>query len=571
MKEINFPSVVDNTNFKYLKIDEKYIVSIIIKDYPKYTNFIQIISSIPKNINYDISINIKKEDTEKILKELTYKISSSTAEIKTINNNQVDIDILNNIKDDAISIRKEIQINNQEIFNMSIVITFYSYDYKELISKVKFFQSNLYSKSLISNLTNFRHIDSYLMSLPLKNPYNNSLLNDNLFTNDSLSLNFPFFKKYIFDKSGIIFGFTGKDNKLCNIDIFNLNYINSNMCILGSSGSGKSYFTKLLIVRHYLIGRRQFVFDVEGEYVYLAKKLEQKYINFLDENTYYYNIFQIFDYDLNTQNWFEEKVVNLTNLISKLSNLNSDKDIKIIKEAIINTYTSYNISNDKNTIYKSSTNNKIYIDNKIKDSYEFPTIIDLKNQIKNKRIVNIIDEEIIKKYKCISNISNVSFLDNLIVFNTDNMICEKNIELVKYFITEIKKVTSVSNYKNILYIDEIWKYICTSNDITNIIFEYYKTLRKQNFSIIAITQDINDFFNNDNYGKSIFNNSAFKLIFRIEYSDRKIIDNLNYFNNEDITKVYRLNKGQTFLKLGNNKIVLNIKASDYEKKIIEEG
>ena len=174
MNLINLPSFVDNTNFKFLNVDEKIIISITIHEYSKYTEFLQIMESIPKNMNFDIAMYIKKQDTEKILKELTYKISSSNAEIKTVNNNQIDIDIINNVKSDAINLRKEIQINNQEVFNLNLIITFYSNNFKELIYFIKSFQSKLYSKGLISNIINFRHLDGYILSLPLNKSLNNA-------------------------------------------------------------------------------------------------------------------------------------------------------------------------------------------------------------------------------------------------------------------------------------------------------------------------------------------------------------------------------------------------------------
>ena len=101
MKNNFLPSFLDNTNFKYLKLDNKYLASIIITDYPKKISFIQITESIPKDLEYDLSMFIQKQDTNTVLKQLTYHISSSGTEIKTVNENQVDIDILSKIKEDA--------------------------------------------------------------------------------------------------------------------------------------------------------------------------------------------------------------------------------------------------------------------------------------------------------------------------------------------------------------------------------------------------------------------------------------------------------------------------------------
>ena len=574
MNNINLPGFIDNTNFKFLNIDEKIIISIIIQDYPKYTEFIQIMESIPKNINYDISMYIKKQDISKVLKDLTYKISSSSAEIKTINKNQIDIDIINNLKKDAINLRKEIQINNQDIFNINIIITFYSSDYKELMYNIKLFQSTLYSKNLISNLTNFRHLNSYILSLPLSRNKSNFLsLNERSFTTDSLSLNFPFYIKNIFDRKGIIFGFTGNENKICNIDLFNSKYLNSNMCILGSSGSGKSYFTKLLIIRHFLIGKRQYVFDYEEEYMSLAKNLNHIYINFSDNDEYIFNVFEIQEYELQEFNWFEKKVQKILKLIIKIIKIDSDKEIEVVKEAIKKTYNDFHINEDINSVYKNSSNDKVYIDNKIKNPSYFPSFLDLLNNIKSKKICNHIKEKIIKRYKCISSHSNFNISDKLVIFGTKNIINIEEIELVKYFLNEIKQIAMNDNKKTIIYMDEIWKYLSVKedSDMALMIFEYFKTLRKYNCSIVSITQDIGDFFSykNGSYGKSILNNCGFKMFFRLEYSDKKILENINLIQADEINIISRLEKGQVLMNFCNNKVILNIKSSDYEKKLME--
>jgi len=574
MNNINLPGFVDNTNFKFLNIDEKIIVSLSIDEYQKYTEFIQIMDSIPKNINYDMSMYINKQDASKVLRELTYKISSSSAEIKTVNNNQIDIDVINNIKNDAINLRKEIQINNQEIFNLSIVITFYSTDFKDLIYQVKLFQSNLYSKGLNSNITNFRHLDSYILSLPLNNNLEkSSFLNQNCFTTDSLSLNFPFYTKNIFDLNGVIFGFTKNENKICNIDIFSDKYLNSNMCILGSSGSGKSYFTKLLIIRHFLSGKRQYIFDLEGEYINIAKNINGKYINFLSNDTYTFNLLEIFDYELEDSYWFSKKIEKINLFLSKLLNLN-DKDITLLKESLIKTYNEYGINEDIKSIYEKSSNEVIYINNKIRDSSSFPTLKDLISNIKSKKIEKLLIDKVTNRYKALSTHSNFNLRDNMIVFNTSNLEQEEFIYLVKYFLDEIKNVSKKSNIKSIIYIDEIWKYINIKGDNTLAltIFEYYKTLRKYNASIVSITQDITDFFeyDNGNYGKSILNNCGFKVFFRVEFSDRKKLENMNIADSSQIDKIYKLNKGEGVLNFCNNSIVINVKSSEYEENLMEE-
>lgn len=226
------PSYIESLDFKYIKVDNKYVASLIVKDYPQKSFFLSIIESIPKNFSYDISIFLQKQDIMKVLKELTYYISSSSAEINTINKNQVDIDIINKSNDDAKNLRREIQINNEEVYNVSFFITLYSEDKNELLQVLKSFQTKLFSKQLVSIISNFRHLDVYLLNNPI-NDNNNELLKTNYknMTTSCVANFFPFYTQNVFDKNGIIFGVTKKDNRLFNLDIFSNKYFNSNMCI----------------------------------------------------------------------------------------------------------------------------------------------------------------------------------------------------------------------------------------------------------------------------------------------------------------------------------------------------
>ena len=46
------------------------------------------------------------------------------------------------------------------------------------------------------------------------------------------------------------------------IDRYNTQkYKNANICIFGTSGAGKSFYTKLLILRYKLLGIKQYIID----------------------------------------------------------------------------------------------------------------------------------------------------------------------------------------------------------------------------------------------------------------------------------------------------------------------
>ena len=93
MEEI-LPDIIEDNSYKYLMVDNKYICSIYIKQYPKESGFLEIIDSIPKDVEYDTSIYIQKQDTYDVLKKISYQISNLRSELKDTRKNQLDLDIM---------------------------------------------------------------------------------------------------------------------------------------------------------------------------------------------------------------------------------------------------------------------------------------------------------------------------------------------------------------------------------------------------------------------------------------------------------------------------------------------
>ncbi len=591
MYKNELPSFLDNTNFRFLNIDDKYVSSIIIIDYPKQISFFDIIESIPKNVNYDMSFFIDKKDTSSVLKQLTYYISSSGTEIKTVNENQMDIDVLSKIKEDAKNLRKEIQINNEQVYFLNIFITFYHKDSKELFIILKDFQSKLYSRQIVSNISNFRNLDFYLLSLPFFS-FNQNVLKDSYrnLTTSALANIFPFYKKTIFDEKGIIFGYTKSENKIFSIDIFDEKYLNSNMCIFGSSGSGKSYFTKLMIIRNYLMNKNQYIFDPEGEYSDIVKTLGGQVIDFNEKNNNcYFNILEITEYEIYMYNesFFVKKIEKVTKFIIKMCDILEEELYEKIKESLIKLYKEFGINENIESIYIKENDNKIFVDKKVKTSSFFPNLTDFNEKLKDKKLSNLIKKNILSKYEFLSKNSTFKINQSLINFNTNNIKIKDAIILMEYFLEELLIVidyNNLSNYNNlknlnskktIIYIDEIWKYICIkeSNNLAETIFMLFKTIRKKGGSIITITQDISDFFSYENgsFGKSILNNSGFKVFFKLDFSDLEILQKLSLINKENLDNILRLDKGQAFIGFKSNNIILNIKANEYEDELIKKG
>lgn len=595
-----YPTYLDNSNFRYAIVDNILIASLIISDYPRNAKFMQILEALPKNIKYDMSIHVKKQDTKQVLKDITYSIANTLSEINTINKNQLDIDILDKTKTDAERLRYDIQINNEEIYKVYIILTIYIVCEEgdtKLFSILKTIESSLYSKQLSTKYANFRQIQAYTSTLPLNTVAAELVINNSRnFTTSSVANIYPFCTENMFDKEGIMFGTDSITKKICNIDIFNKNYLNANMCVFGSTGSGKSYYIKLSIIRNHIMGVEQYVFDPEGEYFSVCSNLEGNYISYTKCKSCI-NILDISDDYLIAykEEFLKNKISKVLSIIEILISID-DTEKQILYDCVIKAYLKKGITYEISSMYEKDFENKILIEKKLKIKDRVPNLYDVYNEIseyynnckkgieknKCKDLINKFKESVLEKIPFLSNTTNCEYNKSLVVYDLSNINNFLASLYIKYIIDEIKlKLKNNSSiekkiYTNtIIYIDEIWKYVgsCGNYELSQEVFSLFKTIRKLNASIITITQDIQDFFEYEKgiYGKSILNNTGFKMIFKIEYMDAIFFRDLGIGDTKVLEEIYKLDKGQAILVFKNNYIKLNIKANEIEERMIQGG
>lgn len=215
----------------------------IITNYYREQTDIILKNLIETNIDMNISIFYEKQDPYKTIKDLTYHIGNVGAEIKDKNQNREDIEIATFTYNDAKYIRKEIQVNNEDMYFLYIYIIIYSENKKELEHCLNKIEGITQSKGLQTRRANFRQEELFLSCVPLME--NNEKIKQaakrNILTTGLLAT-YPFLSSNIFDQNGIFIGKNIYNNSLVFIDRYNTEkYKNANMCIFGTSGARKIF------------------------------------------------------------------------------------------------------------------------------------------------------------------------------------------------------------------------------------------------------------------------------------------------------------------------------------------
>ena len=506
-----YPSYV-KIKYNYLNIDNMYVSTICIIKYGASIKLIDTINMLNSMEEIEVSFHFKRENNAEFLKKLTNIIAQSSSEIKSISDNQIDINVIDNLKQRAKELRRKIQIDNEQIYLVSTYILVKDKDISMLIDKVNRVINNLYSKQMVARPCNFNQKEAYLATLPLlANDNNISKYTSSVFTENAVAKLFPYFTETIFEKTGVIVGNT--NGKLCAIDLLSKNHNNHNACIFGASGAGKSYFVKLMIIKNAYKGVKQIIIDPEGEYTSLVRSLGGTIYN---KNSY--NPFEIDEDFLQNENFFDHKVEQVTEYILEVLKLQDRQKVQCqIKEL----YKEFGINEYKESLYEYNNENTIYMKPKFKRKFPNLKAYIEKYSIKNNMKVSCEEGE------------EFSINDSKIYSFNLQEITSKQITFEMRHI--IPKIYEMVTKDTLIYFDELWK--CMGNKensyVIENIYNMFKTLRKKKAGIIIISQDICDLFNVDdgNFGKSILNNTNMKVLFKMEWADVEIFERL-FINSE---------------------------------------
>lgn len=525
----------------------------------------------------NISIFYERQDSYKTIKDLTYHIGNVGVELKETNQNRQDIDIASFTYKDAKYIRKEMQVNNEDMYFLYLYIIIYSKEIKELNFYLDKIEGIAQSKGMQTKRANFRQEELFLSTIPLME--NNKILKEvgkrNILTSGLIST-YPFISSNIFDEEGIFIGTNIYNNSLVFIDKYQTQkYKNANICIFGTSGAGKSFYTKLLILRYHLLGIKQYIIDPDREYGNLCKELGGVQIKIGPNSNTYINILEIRKESIEEgeNGYLITKIGRLIGFFNLIFGELDEEEKALLEEKLIETYETKGITFDDDSLY-----NKKFGKKEFKKSKEMPILEDLYNILERDKKTKKFHTKLLPfvkgSMKYFNEYTNIELNNSLIVADVYDL-GEENLKYGMLVCSEIlwDKVKEKREERKTIYLDEIWRLIgVTSNkDVASFIYKIFKTIRKYGGSSVAITQDISDIFSLEGgiYGKSILNNSSIKTFFALEEENIKILSEYSNLSEKEKIEIKSLKRGECLMFVGEDHILTKIESSKVEKKIIE--
>ena len=581
----------NNVQFKLLstKQNNKTLTHFIITDYPlKVGNgWAQELFDLP---NTKVVMKCKPVDKFKAIK----RIDNSINEILSQNDNDKaskKIDKQTHLESLQVLL-EGLQNDNEVFFDTTLIITAYDKD-KETTNK-KNVRRKLREMGFKFSEMFGRQIESYFSSNI--NMYNKTNISRGL-NSSIIASSFPFVSNAVLDTGGLLIG----ENKLpAFVDFFKRDNerVNSNTVIIGKSGSGKSYATKMLLANLASDNAKVFILDPENEYSNLANNLKGRVLDVSSSKNGRINPFHIIaslddENQDGTNNSFYSHLQFLEEFFRIiLKGINADS-LELLNKVIVEIY-------NKKGITANTDLTKL-------EAKDYPIFQDLAEEI-DTRIEKEKDEYNLSCYKVLSNyvskfrkggrnsalwngFTSFNPIENFVCFNFQKLLSNKNNQIcnaqmllvLKWLDNEIIKNRDYNQLngtdrKIIVAIDEAHVFIDEKFPIAlDFMFQLAKRIRKYNGMQIVITQNVKDFVGSPEIARkssAIINVSQYSFIFSLSPNDMTdlctLYERAGQINESETENIVNLPRGSAFLITGPaNRTNINIVATPYIKEIFE--
>ena len=268
IKDILPESIQLKTNF--IKTDSMYASTMSIYHYPMNVNEAWLAPLTDISCTSCV-INIKHIPTE----EARQLMDKAITEVRTqmLNKNKSSQDIAKQAElESFMYILEEIERGSEILKRVDVLLMAYSDNERELRNITHKAVSTIKQCSMRADRLNYRQLQGYVSCIPTpKDDLMDDLGRD--IPCISLGAGFPFVFQALEDEHGFLLGNNRSNLIFFDPRVRNPSRTNSNIMIIGKSGSGKSHFTKKMVLRLLLQDIKVYIVDPEGEYSVLSKQL----------------------------------------------------------------------------------------------------------------------------------------------------------------------------------------------------------------------------------------------------------------------------------------------------------
>lgn len=535
-----------------LNLGDKIARTFFVISYPRFLsdNWFSPIINLDKV--FDVSIFVHPIETAAILKQFQKKVAEVQSQISIREEKGLVRDpVLDTAYQDLEDLRDQLQQAQERIFDVGLYLTIYAESNAELDKIESEIKSILESKLVYVKPALFQQEEGFKSVIPL----GTDLLGVHSKLNSSpLSSIFPFVSFDLTSDRGILYGLNRHNASLVLFDRFSLE--NYNSIIFAKSGAGKSFATKLEILRTLMFDTEVIVIDPEREYEYMAEATGGRYFNISLTSEHHINPFDlpIPRDDESPGDVLRSNIVNLVGLFRIMMGGLTPEEDSIIDRAITETYALKDITAEADF-----------------RSIEPPLMSDFELVLAGIEGGESLIQKLSKYTKgtwsgFINKPTNVDINKKFVVFSVRDMEDELK-PVAMYIVTHfIWNAVRKELKKRLLVVDEAW-WMMKSEDTASFLYSIAKRGRKYYLGLATITQDVADFLKSP-YGLPIITNSSLQLLLKQSPASIDVVQKTFNLTDEEKYLLLEANVGEGIFFAGLKHVAIKTIASYTEEQII---
>lgn len=519
-------------------IDGIYLRTLFISGYPFVASSGWLDSLINFNHDADIAYHVHEVDALQALPKLHRKITEleSTKRAMLRSGKIVGSEITDPLES-AMELRDKIQRGQEKLFQMSIYVSLRAPSKAELDKVTKLLETALSARLFYTKTARYQQLEALQSILPRGE---DQLAQKRNLDSSSAALSFPFMSSELVQESGILYGVNKSNNSLVILDRFSLH--NANSIVFAQSGSGKSYATKVEILRHLMGGTKVIVIDPEREYKLLSESVSGTYIKLSAKSKEKINPFDLAT-TFHSRSDLSEHAQDLTEVISLMAEGLSAREKAAVDKAILK-------------IYKKAKKMPI-----LEDLYAELHIL---GQLKLcERLEKYISGSLANVFNAQTNIS---LTNRLVIFDIKDL-PESLRQIMMLIISNfVQNQVKALPEKRLLIIDEGWL-LLEHEESARFVSGLVRRARKYYLGVSIISQQANDFLKSD-YGRAIASQSALRILMRQDTTTIKNV--VSEFNLSEYEQSFLLTceRGDALIIADQNHVAVKVVASDKEHPLI---
>lgn len=523
----------------HLCIDGQFIRTLFVSGYPFVAQSGWLDSLIHFNHNADISYHAHEVDALQALPKLHRKITEleSIRRMKMNKGAIIGSEVTDPLES-AMELRDKIQRGQEKLFQMSIYVCLRADTLEELNKTTKMLENALAARLFNIKTARYQQLEALQSILPRGEDELNQKRN---LDSSSAALAFPFMSSELVQEDGILYGVNKSNNSLVVLDRFGLH--NANSIVFAQSGSGKSYATKVEILRQLMQGTKVIVIDPEREYKLLTDSVKGTYIKLSAKSKEKLNPFDL-AVTYHNRDDLSEHAQDLTEVISLMAEGLSAREKAAVDKAILKIYA--------------------------KAKKEPPLLEDLYAELKDLGQLKL--RERLEKYisGSLANVfnaqTNIKLNNRLVIFDIKDL-PESLRQIMMMIISNfVQNQVKARPEKRLLVIDEGWL-LLEHEESARFVAGLVRRARKYYLGVSIISQQANDFLKSD-YGRAIASQSSLRILMRQDTTTIKNV--VSEFNLSEYEESYLLTcgRGDALIIADQNHVAVKVVASDKEHPLI---